>query len=169
MMGAIEGAVIRNTTTKAISVSGDYGGGGLLANTEHCFLTLKNNRIAVVGKPNVLNQRELIINSLSVAIKDNGSSGDSLRILLYKNATTTDDKTFELVDTLMSYSETLTEIDSGQEGKRIGSYAISTNSDLTIDLTPLRIILTPLETLSVALISVNKIISQSMAVNFEVE
>jgi hypothetical protein len=169
MMGAIEGAVIRNTTTKAISVSGDYGGAGLAANTEHCFLTLKNNRIAVVGKPNVLNQRELIINSLSVAIRDNGSSGDSLRILLYKNATTTDDKTFTLVDTLMSYSETLTEIDSGQEGKRIGSYAISTNSDLTIDLTPLRIILTPLETLSVALISVNKIVSQSMAVNFEVE
>ena len=169
MMGAIEGQVIRNTTTKAISVSGDYGGGGLLANTEHCFLTLKNNRIAVVGKPNVLNQRELIINSLSVAIKDNGASGDSLRILIYKNAETANVQEYTLVDTLMSYSETLTEINANQEGKRIGSFAISTNSDLTIDLTPLRIILTPLETLSVALISVNKIISQSMAVNFEVE
>jgi hypothetical protein len=169
MMGAIEGQVIRNTTTKAISVSGDYSGAGLLADTEHCFLTLKNNRIAVVGKPNVLNQRELIINSLSVAIKDNGASGDSLRILIYKNAETANVQEYTLVDTLMSYSETLTEINANQEGKRIGSFAISTNSDLTIDLTPLRIILTPLETLSVALISVNKIISQSMAVNFEVE
>jgi len=169
MMGAIEGQVIRNVTTKTISVSGDYGGGGLIANTEHCFLTLKNNRIATVGKPNVLNQRELIINSISVAIKDNGASGDSLRILLYKNATTADDKVFLLLDTLMSYSETLTTMDANQEGKRVGSFAISTNSDLTIDLTSLRIILAPLETLSIALISVNKIITQSMAINFEVE
>jgi len=169
MMGAIEGQVIRNVTTKTISVSGDYSGGGLIANTEHCFLTLKNNRIATVGKPNVLNQRELIINSISVAIKDNGASGDSLRILLYKNATTADDKVFLLLDTLMSYSETLTTMDANQEGKRVGSFAISTNSDLTIDLTSLRIILAPLETLSIALISVNKIITQSMAINFEVE
>jgi hypothetical protein len=60
-------------------------------------------------------------------------------------------------------------MNSGQEGKRIASYAISTNSDLTIDVTDLRIILAPLETISIALISVNKIITQSMGINFEVE
>jgi hypothetical protein len=57
----------------------------------------------------------------------------------------------------------------GQEGKRIASYAISSNSDLTLDVTPLRIILAPLETLSVVMLSVNTINSQSIGINFEVE
>jgi hypothetical protein len=168
MMGAIEGQVIRNTTTKSISESAEYNP-SIAADVEHCFLTLKNNRVAVPGKPNVLNQRELIINSVSVAIKDNGSSGDSLRILLYKNAETADVKTYELLDTLMSYSTTRTTMNPGQEGKRIASYAISSNSDLTLDVTPLRIILAPLETLSVVMLSVNTINSQSIGINFEVE
>lgn len=169
MLGGIEGQVIRNSTTKSISFTDTYNGGGLAADTEWCLLTLKNNRIATPGKPNVLNQRELIINSISIAIKDNGQSGDSILVYLYKNAQGADVQTFTLLDTLMSYSTTQTTITAGQEGKRIGSFAITSNSDLTIDLTPLRMILTPTETVCVVFYSVNNITGVSMGINFEVE
>lgn len=168
IMGAVEGSVVRNGVTRSINEADEYNP-NLPANTDLCFLSLKNNRIATVGKPNVLNQRELIINSISVAIKDNGASGDPIRIRLYKNAQTENILTYRLVDTLMSFSNILTEMSPNQDDKLIGSYIISSQADLTIDLTPLRIILTPLETLCVSLESVNTIESQGIAINFEVE
>ena len=173
MMGAIEGKVVRNSTTKSISVTSTYLAGGLAADTDWCFLTLKNDRVTTAGKPNVLNQRELIINSISIAIKDSGSSGDSVLVYLYKNVETENFLlTYKLLDTLMAYSDNLTNIKNngvGEEGKRVGSFAVTSNSDLTIDLTPLRIILAPTETLSLVLRSVNTITSQSTCINFEVE
>lgn len=169
MMGSIEGQVIRNVTTKSVSFTDTYNP-ALSDNTEHCLLTLKNNRIATPGKPNVLNQRELIINSISAAIKDNGQSGDSILVYIYKNADTNPNAlTYTLLDTLMSYSTTQSVINANQEGKRIASFAVTSNSDLTIDLTALRIILAPLDTLSVVYYSLNTISGLSMSINFEVE
>ena len=169
MMGSIEGQVIRNVTTKSVSFTNTYNP-GLTPLTEHCLLTLKNNRVATAGKPNVLNQRELIINSISAAIKDNGQSGDSILVHIYKNADSTPNAlTYSLLDTLMSYSTTQSIINANQEGKRISSFAVTSNSDLTIDLTPLRIILAPLDTLSVVYYSLNTITGLSMSINFEVE
>ena len=169
MMGSIEGQVIRNVTTKSVSFTDTYNP-GLTDSTEHCLLTLKNNRIATPGKPNVLNQRELIINSISAAIKDNGQSGDSILVYIYKNAASNPNAlTYTLLDSLMSYSTTQSVINANQEGKRIGSFAVTSNSDLTIDLTPLRIILAPLDTLSIVYYSLNTITGLSMSINFEVE
>ena len=100
MMGAIEGKVVRNTTTRA--VSRDIAG-NLAPNQEHHILSLKNNRIILEGKPNVLNQRELIITSISASI-NGGNNTDPIKIILYKNAKFDSDLVFSSINTFGAFS-----------------------------------------------------------------
>ena len=169
MMGSIEGQVIRNTTTRA--VSNDIN--NLSGSDYHHLLTLKNNRIILDGKPNVNNQRELILTSISVSVNGSGST-DPIKILIYKNLASGDlDKllTYTVIDSFGACSKTSAEVinpDLLQESV-IGTFYVARDQTTTIDLLPLRIILSPLEKVSLVQFCPSNTSGTGVAINFEVE
>ena len=165
MMGAIEGQVIRNTTTRAISHDIP---GNLQANQNHHILSLKNNRIILEGKPNVLNQRELIITSISASINGGGNT-DPIKLILYKNASFDTDFVYSSINTYGSYSTTTALTDSSQEDNIIGTFYLSPDDATTFDLLSLRVILVPLDVLSIVTVCPQQTRGTAVSINFEVE
>ena len=165
MMGAIEGKVVRNTTTRSINVTIPNN---LSANDEHHIITLKNNRIVIEGKPNVLNQRELILSSISASVNSTGGS-DPIKVIIYKNATFDTPFTYEPINTFGAFSTTTALANANQKNKVIGSFYISPDQSQTIDLTPLRIIMVPLDKISVVTTSPQTTRGTGVSINFEVE
>lgn len=165
MLGAIEGKIVRNTTTRAVSHDIPDN---LSANNEHHILTLKNNRIIIEGKPNVLNQRELIITSLSAAI-NGGNNTDPIKIILYKNATFDQDLVYASINTFGSYSTSTALANSGQEDNIIGTFYVSPDQATTIDLLELRVILVPTDIVSVVTVCSSQTTGTGVSLNFEVE
>jgi len=166
MMGAIEGQIIRNNTTKAIQT---VASATLSSGTEHHVLSLKNNRFNPQGKPSVVNQREIIITSLSVAAVGTGTASDPIEILLYKNADLSTNREYTVLDSSTDYSETIATITAGQTEKIVGAFSVSPESNIVIDLQALRIILAPLDVLSIALLSTATIQERAVSLNFVIE
>lgn len=166
MMGAIEGQVIRNNTTKAVQT---VASATLSAGSEHHVLSVKNNRFNPQGKPSVVNQREIIITSLSVAAVGTGTASDPIEILLYKNADLSTNREYNVLDSSTDYSDTIATVTAGQNDKIVGAFSVSPESNLVIDLQALRIILAPLDVLSIALLSTNTIQERAVSLNFVIE
>jgi hypothetical protein len=165
MLGAIQGPIVRNRTPSAIKTS---NGTNLTANVKHHLLTIKNNRFDGLGKPNKLNQRELLLLGLSAGCTVSGSSGDAILVLLYKNVDLSVNREYIGITDSYCYSETLGTV-TGQDEKLIGCFSISAGSDLNINLEEERIILAPLDYLSVVLESTASTDSQTVGLNFTVE
>lgn len=166
MMGAIEGKVVRNTTTRA--VSRDIAG-NLAANQEHHILSLKNNRIILEGKPNVLNQRELIITSISASI-NGGNNTDPIKIILYKNAKFDSDLVFFSINTFGAFSPSDAIADPNKNDDNvIGTFYVSPDQATTIDLLELRVILVPTDIVSIVTFCPQETRGTGVSINFEVE
>ena len=165
MMGAIEGKVVRNTTTRAVSQ--DIAG-NLAANNEHHILSLKNNRIILEGRPNVLNQRELIITSISASI-NGGNNTDPIKIILYKNATFNSNLVFSSINTFGAFSTTTALADLNQNDNVIGTFYVSPDQATTIDLLELRVILVPTDIVSIVTFCPQQTTGTGVSINFEVE
>ena len=167
MMGAIEGKVVRNTTTRA--VSRDIAG-NLAPNQEHHILSLKNNRIILEGKPNVLNQRELIITSISASI-NGGNNTDPIKIILYKNAKFDSDLVFSSINTFgaFSRSDAIVDPNLNQNDNVIGTFYVSPDQATTIDLLELRVILVPTDIVSIVTFCPQETRGTGVSINFVVE
>lgn len=167
MMGGVEGKIIRNNTANSVAGS---SAASKSAGSDHHVLTIKNNRINEKGKPSVVNQREIIIQTISAAVVGTGTSSDPVQLFLYLNADTAADLQYTPIgDGSTDKSETVTTITSGQTEKLIGSYSFSPGSDVTLDVSNLRIILTPLDRLSLAIRSTGTLNEHAVNINFEIE
>lgn len=167
MMGGVEGKIIRNNTARSVSAS---SGASKAADQDNHVLTIKNNRINENGKPSVLNQREIIIQTISAAVVGTGTSSDPVQLKLYLNADTAASLEYSPVgDGSTDTSETVTTITAGQTEKLIGSYSFSPGSDVTLDVSNLRLILTPLDRLSMAIRSTGTLQEHAVNINYEIE
>ena len=167
MMGGVEGKIIRNNTARSVSASSSAS---KASGSDHHVLTIKNNRINENGKPSVLNQREIIIQTISAAVVGTGTSSDPVQLKLYLNADTAAPLQYSPIgDGSTDTSETVTTITAGQTEKLIGSYSFSPGSDVTLDVSNLRLILTPLDRLSMAIRSTGTLNEHAVNINYEIE
>lgn len=167
MMGGIEGLVVRNNRTNSVSAS---SAASKSSGSDHHVLTIKNNRVNESGKPSVLNQREIIVQTISAAVVGTGTASDPVQLKLYLNADTATNLLYTAIgDGSTDTSTTVTTISAGQESKLIGSYSFSPGSDVTLDVSNLRIILAPLDRLSMAVRSTGTLNEHAVNINFEIE
>lgn len=123
-------------------------------NTQYHMLSIKANMIDIHGSNNLLNQRELILLSLSAGIA--AQSANFVVITLYKNANIIELGTTNTVNHLWEATENAhsisTRIDARHEqnsGTNIGTFITTSGSTSTIDLYQYRTILSNLDVISV--------------------
>jgi len=149
IMGAIEGvipAISQNTGVSRTAAS-------LSQNDTHHILTLKNDRITANGTTNLIQQREVLLESISFGVT--ATAGNVATIQFIKNASINDGAaTPSAVNFLFTSVDgasvaTNTAEYTANTGKVITGFTGASNSTQTVDLTPYRIILTPLDTVSI--------------------
>ena len=148
MMGAIQGDIVSNVTSKSASNAYDSN---LAADIDHHLLTVKNDRINEAGTNNVLNQREVLFKSLAAGVVATGSNIATIKV--YKNADLSDGSNdvnfvYSKTENQTSSSTTTARHKSGT-GTLIATFTVTSNSTTNIDLEPYRMILAPTERLSV--------------------
>jgi len=153
MMGAIQGKIIRNVSPRSSFASGS---GQTQDDAHHC-LTIKNDRINSLGVMSKINQREVIID-LFAAGSTSSAGGVAVTYTFYKNAELVNDEDapsptdvlFDFTEVTPGISESKT---TGQykegTGTLIATFVVASGSTANIDLTELRMILAPLDRLSV--------------------
>ena len=149
IMGAIEGVIPNISQNTGVSRTA----GGLSQNDTHHILTVKNDRITTNGTTNLIQQREVLLESISFGVT--ATAGNVATIQFIKNASINDGAaTPSAVNFLFTAADgasvaTNTAEYTANTGKVITGFTTASNSTQTIDLTPYRIIMTPLDTISI--------------------
>jgi len=144
MMGGIQGKIIRNVSPR--SSFNDVS--NLSSGDTHHVLSIKNDRVNVNGTLSKLNQREIIIDLMACGVLAN--AGNNATFYFYKNAELDSGTlfTYDSVTGGISESKTTGEYSPGT-GTLISTFVVASNATANIDLTSLRMILAPLERLSI--------------------
>lgn len=150
MMGAIQGKIANNRTTRAVSNELN----NLSATDVHHVISLKNDRINEDGTSGKLNQREVILQTLAVGALTN--AGNLATFYIYKGAAITDgaatpaDVNFQWTISTGNASSAITTGEyKANSGELVTCAIVSANSSDNIDMTPYRVILAPLETINI--------------------
>ena len=171
MMGAIQGILNKNTTSKAVQNSAS----NLTSNDTHHILTLKSDRINENGTINKLNQREVVLQTLALGVLAN--AGNVAIIDVYKNADLVDDEdgsppndvAFAYTVASDGVSKSITTANrKANSGTLVTSFVVASNSTANIDLNQYRIILAPLERISIFVTCAAQV-SPSVALTYQVE
>lgn len=172
IMGAIQGKVVQNNTHKAsYNIIGSSD-----ANEAHHALSLKNDRINIDGTISQINQREILIDFLS-ATADTGAGGKPVIVYLYKNATLRNDPGLSLVDVNFEYNQVFSGVSNSKQvawykegsGILVTALVVGSNDALNINMTSLRLILAPEETLSIFIESSSSIADADIALTYSIE
>lgn len=165
IVGSIQGPIIRNNVSKAVRSATTSN---LAINQYHHILTIKNKRVfgytAGVAK---LNQRELLLEEMSVGAQVTAGQRP-LEVLIYKNASFDNGAgtAIPLIYTNRSetaaVSSTTALLNALNPGELIAAYSIAPSSAINIDLSRHRIILTPTDTLSVVVLSLDAQITNTV-------
>jgi hypothetical protein len=166
VMGAIQGIIVHNTAAKSVKGS---TASNLIAGSYHHLLTLKNKRIFGSTSANArLNQRELLIEAASCgALVTAGQR--PLEVLLYKNASFDNGSGVDVPliffdsDDTSAYSTTTAVLKAGSAGALLATFSLSPSGPINIDLSRHRILLSPLDTLSIVLRSETAQITDSVS------
>lgn len=153
-MGAIEGIIA--PTTYPDSASSTRSGGLNSGGTYYHMLSLQN-RLVLNSK---INTREIILKSISAGCTSAASA--PVRIVMYRNATTVDARTWVFVDETWSsalYSDTTTTFDPTLYVP-IFQFLISPGAAEIVSLEDYRIIISPSESVSIAIVG-SGVISQA--------
>ena len=144
MMGAIQGKIIRNVSPR--SSFNDIN--NLTSGNTHHVLSIKNDRVNINGTLSKLNQREIIIDLMACGVLAN--AGNNATFYFYKNAELDSGTqfTYDSVTGGISESKTTGKYSPGT-GTLISTFVVASNATANIDLTSLRMILAPLERLSI--------------------
>jgi len=149
IMGAIEGVIPAISRNTAVA----HTASGLSQNDTHHLLTIKNDRITANGTVNLIQQREVLLKSISFGVT--ATAGNVATIQLIKNArinngAPTPSNVNFLFNTADGASVAFNTAEyTPNTGKVVTGFTAASNSTQTIDLTPYRIILTPLDALSI--------------------
>ena len=169
MMGAIQGKIAINRTTRAVSNTLN----NLSATDVHHVISLKNDRINEDGTNGKLNQREVIIQTLAVGALAN--AGNLATFYIYKGAAITDgaqtpaDVNFQWTASSSNASSTTTTGEyKADSGELVTCAIVSADTSANLDMTPYRVVLAPLETINV-FVSCPAQVSPSVSLTFVTE
>ena len=167
VMGAIQGEIARNSSV--YSVNGQTTT-NLDSGVSHHLLTIKNKRIFGSTSTDArLNQRELYIEGVSCGVRVT-TGARPVEVLIYKNARFVDSLAasaplvYEDVNKAIAYSTTTGRLDPSPSNpaQLIAAFTISPQTPSTIDLSQYRILLTPTDTVSLAIYSPEQQITDSL-------